>query len=338
MILPESSFTSLLLLAFSMLCFAIWANTQKAIGKWRFELYYLDFALGMLLCAIVLALTFGTLGNNLSVEDNLQICGKRQIAYGMAAGGIFALANMLLSGAISVAGMSVAFPISFAVSMILGLGISFFTSKPGGALSIALGVVLLGASIAAIAIAHSLHTMDILKTLPPGARRRKDSAGKGILLSCVSGFFLAFFFPMVELAKATEIGLGPYTAGLFVAIGAFIMVFPLNLYFMNLPVSGESIGFAMYGRGSFKQHILGLLGGAIAGCGLIGALVALSVPKQHAVSSPMSYALVYGAPLLSIILGLLIWKEFSGATGKTPLFFGSGAILFAAALGVVAYA
>lgn len=338
MILPESSFTTLVLLAFSMLLLAMWANTQKAAGKWRFELYYLDFALGMFLCAIVIALTFGTLGSNLSVEDNLQICGKRQIAYAIAAGGVFALANMLLSGAVSVAGMSVAFPISFSISMIFRLGVNFFTSKPGGAFSSALGVLLLAASIAGIAIAHSLHTADILKTLPPGARKRKDTAGKGILLSCVSGFFMAFFDPVVELSKASEIGLGPYTAGLFIAIGAFVTVFPLNLYFMNLPVSGESIGFAMYGRGSMKQHILGLAGGAIACCGLIGALVALSVPKQNSVSSPASYALVHGVPLLSFVFGMLIWKEFSGASGKTPLCLGSGAILFALALGVLAYA
>ena len=116
------------------------------------------------------------------------------------------------------------------------------------------------------------------------------------------------------------------------------MVFPLNLYFMNLPVSGESIGFAMYGRGSLKQHFLGLAGGAIACCGLMGVLVALSVPKQNLVSSPVSFALVHGVPLLSIVFGMLIWKEFSGAGGRTPLCLGAGAILFALALGVLAYA
>ena len=321
-----------------MLCLAMWANTQKATGKWRFEMYYLDFSLGMLLCAIVIALTLGTLGSELSVEDNLQISGKRQLAYAVAAGGIFALANMLLSAAVSVAGMSVAFPISFSVSMIVGLALSFFISKPGGAVSIGMGTILLGAAIALIALAHSFHTTEILKTLPPGARKRRDSAGKGILLSCVSGFVMALFFPVVDLARASEIGLGPYTAGLFVAIGAFIMVFPLNLYFMNLPVSGESIGFAMYGRGSLKQHILGMLGGSIACCGLIGALVAISVPKQNLVSSPISYGLLHGSPLVAIVFGMLFWKEFSGASGKTPLLLGSGVVLFAVALGLLAYA
>ena len=94
----------------------------------------------------------------------------------------------------------------------------------------------------------------------------------------------------------------------------------------------------MYGRGSLKQHILGLLGGAIACCGLMGTLVALAVPKQNSVSSPVSYALVHGTPLLSIIFGMLFWKEFAGASGKTPLLLGAGAILFAVALGVLAYA
>ena len=339
MILPGSAFTTLILLVVSMFCFASWANTQKAAGKWRFELYYMDFALGMLLCGLLAAFTLGTLGTEISVEDNLQIAGKRQMAYGLAAGMVFALANMLLSAAVSVAGMSVAFPIAFAITMILGIGIDLISgNKAGGAVLIGLGVVMLGGSIAAMAAAHFSHRADILKTLPPGARKKKDTAGKGILLSCVSGFFMSFFFPLVDLARASEIGLFSYTAGMFIAIGAFLMVFPLNLYFMNLPVSGESIGFGAYGRGSIKQHILGVLGGAIAGAGMMAVLVALFVPKQFSASSSTAYAWMHGVPLLSIVYGIVFWKEFSGASGKTPLLLGLGVLLFAVALGALAFA
>jgi len=63
-----------------MLCWGAWANTFKATGiKWRFELYYIDFAIGMLLAATVIALTFGNLGfDGFSILDDLRLAGKRQ--------------------------------------------------------------------------------------------------------------------------------------------------------------------------------------------------------------------------------------------------------------------
>ena len=149
---------------------------------------------------------------------------------------------------------------------------------------------------------------------------------------------MTLFFPIQELSRASELGLIPYTAAAFIGLGALLSAFPLNLYFMNLPVAGDSIGFGVYFKGSGKQHLMGLLGGVIAGVGLVAFLVAASVPKPAAVSSPVFYALTHGAPLLSILFGMMFWKEFSEASGKTPLLLGSGALLFCAALGMIAYA
>ncbi len=320
-----------------MICLAGWANTQKAAGKWRFELYYIDFGLGMLLLAVALALTFGSLGSDLSVEDNLAIAGKRNMAYAMVAGAAFSLSNMLLAAAVSVAGMSVAFPIAFAVTMIFGAFLNFIFKVPANIPYAVVGMLFLLGSITTMAFAHAGHLEEMRKNLTPAARRRRDSAAKGILLSCISGFFMTLFIPLVDMSKASEIGLGPYTVGIFMALGAFLIIFPLNLYFMNLPVSGESINFLLYTKGTMNQHFLGFLGGLMASAGMIGVLVAYSAPKQ-ALSLTWAYALTHAVPLLSIACGMLVWKEFSSATGKTPLFLGLGGLLFAAGLGCLAIA
>ncbi len=321
-----------------MFCLAAWANTQKAAKKWRFELYYIDFGLGMLLCSIALALTLGSMGSELSVEDNLVIASKRNMAYAFAAGGVFSLANMMLAGAVSVAGISVAFPIAFAITMIVGIPISMFVGVSGSVVYRGIGGAFLALAVLSIAIAHSEHTETVRERLAALGKKKRDTAGKGILLSAISGLFMSMFFPLADLSKSGEIGLGPYSVGVFVGVGAFLMVFPLNLYFMNLPVSGESISFLAYTRGSAKQHFLGLLGGVIGYAGLLGLLIAYSVPKQNFPNPAQAFGLAHAAPLLAMVFGVLIWKEFSEPTGRTPLLLAGGGLLFAAGLGCLALA
>ncbi|HET7179009.1 MAG TPA: multidrug DMT transporter permease, partial [Chryseosolibacter sp.] len=43
-----------------MLCWGSWANTQKlAASTWRFELFYWDYVLGIVLFSLLLAFTLG---------------------------------------------------------------------------------------------------------------------------------------------------------------------------------------------------------------------------------------------------------------------------------------
>src|ERR1700683_302457 len=101
MILPTTYLAALLLSIVSMICWGSWANTQKLVGKWRFELFYYDYSLGVLLAAIVAAHTFGSLGSGISVSENLHSASLRSVAYALAGGTVFNLANMLLVAAIS---------------------------------------------------------------------------------------------------------------------------------------------------------------------------------------------------------------------------------------------
>ena len=85
MLLPASQAAILALLVISLLCWGIWANTLKLAGKWRFELYFYDFALGFALLALVAAFTAGSFASSeLTFQENFLIAGYRNIAYVLA--------------------------------------------------------------------------------------------------------------------------------------------------------------------------------------------------------------------------------------------------------------
>ena len=47
----------------TMFCWGSWANTQKLARKdWRFELFYWDYTLGVLLISLIFGLTLGNTG------------------------------------------------------------------------------------------------------------------------------------------------------------------------------------------------------------------------------------------------------------------------------------
>ena len=131
MIIPSTYAVALMLTIISMICWGSWANTQKLAGKWRFELFYIDYSIGVLVAAVVAAFTFGMLGSELNFEDNLSIVGKRPMVFCFAAGVIFNLANMLLVAAISIAGMAVAFPIGIGLALVIGVIWSFLLNPQG---------------------------------------------------------------------------------------------------------------------------------------------------------------------------------------------------------------
>ena len=48
----------------TMLCWGSWGNTQKLAQKsWRYELFYWDYVIGMVLAALLLGLPMGSTGD-----------------------------------------------------------------------------------------------------------------------------------------------------------------------------------------------------------------------------------------------------------------------------------
>ncbi len=334
MILPTTYWAALLLAILSMICWGSWANTFKMTGKWRFELFYFDYAFGVLLAAIVAAFTFGQMGTELSFMDNIAVTGKRQLGYAVAGGVIFNLANMLLVAAISLAGMAVAFPVGIGLALVIGVVWNYSINPQGNPTFLFAGLALVILAIILDAMAYGAHS----KAQSQATGKKSKGGAKGIVVSLISGVLMGSFYPVVELSKIGDIGLGPYTVAFFFAIGVFGSTFVFNIYFMNLPVHGKSVDFGAYFKGSRNQHLLGVLGGILWCTGAISNFVAASAPKSVQVGPAISYALGQGATMVSALWGLLVWKEFAGAQGKVRTLIALMLLLFLAGLTLISLA
>ncbi len=330
MILPTTYVTTLLLSILSMLCWGSWANTYKLTRKWRFELFYFDYAFGVLIAALIAAFTFGSMGDGLTFMDNMDIAGKRQIAFALVAGVIFNLANILLMAAISLAGMAVAFPVGIGLALVIGVVVNYIMQPSGSALLLFGGASLVTLAIVVDALAYANYAK---------AKGVQQKTGmKGLVLSIAAGVLMGMFYPVLQKSMESEIGLGPYTAAVFFGIGVVLSTFVFNLYFMNLPVHGTPVPIMAYFQGSFRHHALGLLGGLIWSAGAISNFVAGSVTGEAQVGPAVSYGLGQGATMISALWGVFVWKEFKGAPPKVRTMLLLMFVLFLAGLGMVSVA
>jgi glucose uptake protein len=331
MILPSTYSAALMLMVISMLCWGSWANTFKLAKKWRFELFYFDYSFGVVLAAVLAAFTFGSMGDELSFQDNLMIAGKRQMGMAAAAGIVFNLANMLLVAAISLTGLSVAFPVGIGLALVIGVVWNFFLRPVGNPMLLFSGAALVVAAIVVNALAYRAKAMAVDEVAP-----ERHFSLKGLILSLVSGVLMGSFYPLVEMSRASDIGLGPYAVAVFFSVGVFFSTFVFNVYFMNLPVQGEPVGFGEYFRGSLMNHLLGVLGGFIWSVGAITNFAASSATVP--VGPAVSYALGQGATMISALWGVLVWREFKGADMKAIILLIVMFVLFLAGLGLISIA
>lgn len=342
MILPESYIPALLVMILSMLCWGSWANTYKLSGKWRFELYYFDFALGLFLMSILLAVTLGSQGfDGFSFVDDVMHAGKRQWLMGFAGGVVFNLANMLLMAAIAVAGLAVAFPVGIGVALMMGVVLNYLIKPAGNPVLLFGGCALVLVAIVVDARAYAMLNVlrhEALAKEGKAKSLRRPTSKKGVLLSLICGVLMGSFFPLVAKAQEGDVGLGPYSVAVFFGAGVFFSTFVFNLFFMNLPVEGEPLELREYFLGSGKQHLLGVLGGAIWCAGGVAAFVAASTPPQVNIGPAVSYAMGQGSTLISALWGLLVWREFRGADMRIKLMLVIMLLFFACGLTMVSLA
>ncbi len=117
----------------TMLCWGSWANTQKLASKqWSFQLFYWDYAIGVLILSLILAFTMGSNGSEgrSFIPDLMQGSGS-SFGNALIGGVIFNIANILLVVAIDMAGMAVAFPIGIGLALVLGV-IPNYMAEPLG--------------------------------------------------------------------------------------------------------------------------------------------------------------------------------------------------------------
>lgn len=301
---------------FCMTCWGSWSNTQKLAAKtWRFELFYWDFVIGLVLTALLWGFTFGSSGEQgRPFLEDLQQADTQSIFYAMLGGLVWNIGNLLLVAAIAVAGMSVAFPIGGGIAWLGGIIFNYIIEVNGGAKLGALPTSMLFIGVGIIFVAIAL-TMVAYKRL--SSQQKKPSA-KGIILSVLAGFFIAFFYGFVvkSLDPVFVTGgagkLGPYSGVLFFTLGAFLTTFIFNPFFMAKPVEGEPVKMKQYFKGGLKTHSIGVLGGLIWASGMVVSFMAVG-----SADPAVSYSLSNAAPVVAILWGVFVWKEFKGAPKGT---------------------
>ncbi len=336
MILPQNYAAVMFLMVFSLLCLGSWAAVMKTNAKWRFEVFYLDFAFGLMLAAVIYAFTFGNLGyDGFNFIDDLQHAGKRQWMYVFGAGIIFNMGNMLLMGAVSVAGLATAFPMGMGVALIIGALVSVAgkagTNLPVTGLACLLLLLAVGLSAACYRILSGAQLQALARAGISKSTRRPNPV-KGIVIAVVAGVLLGSFTPLVEKARVGDLGLGPYAVAAIFAFAVFFSTFVFNIFFMNLPVEGEPVEFTAFLSLPLKQHLLGWLSGVIWITGVLGSLICSGLLETIPVGSAIRVPLTQGWPVLAALWGILVFREFKDGDFRVRLMGTMAPILLLAGL------
>jgi len=310
LVVVESYPVAVILSFATMLCWGSWANTQKLASKeWRFQLFYWDYALGVLLVALLLAFTLGSIGSTgRSFLIDFGQASRESVGSALLGGVIFNLANILLVAAIDIAGMAVAFPIGVGIALVLGV-ITNYLAIPLG------NPWLLFSGVAAVTFAIVVDAM---------AYRRLPSLGqkttaKGIVISVLAGLLMGFFYRFVAVSMSNDFlhleagKLSPYTAVVIFSAGLFLSSFVWNTLVMLKPFVGDPVPLDHYfSQGNVRLHLIGLLGGSIWGLGM-----SLSIIAFGTAGPAISYGLGQGATMVAAFWGVFIWKEFKAAPAGT---------------------
>ncbi len=305
MFTPHSLTIALFMMITSAICWGSWANTYKGVKNYRFELFYWDYAVGIFLVSLILALTMGSTGHDASsFLNNVRSADTSNIGYTMIAGVIFNLANLLLVAAIDMAGLAVAFPVAIGIALVVGV-ISSYVQQPKG------NAALLGAGVLCALIAVVLDG----KAYGSLAIAGRAVSKKSIVVCVISGVLMGLWAPLVTRSMTNGNTLGPYSIAVFLTLGALLSCLIWNIYFMKHPLVGEPVSFSGYFSGPVSGHALGLLGGFIWGVGMVFNLVAASFTGVA-----ISYAIGQSAPMVAALWGVFAWKEFAGAPGKAKMY------------------
>jgi glucose uptake protein len=310
MVIIESYPIAVVMCFITMLCWGSWANTQKlATKEWPFQLFYWDYAIGVVLFSLLLAITMGSTGTvGRSFLTDLGQASARSFGLALLGGIIFNLSNILLVAAIDIAGMAVAFPIGVGLALVIGVITNYMATPVGNPVVLFVGVALVAIAIIVDALAY--------RKLPTQGQK---TTAKGIIISIAAGVLMGFFYRFVAASMSTDYvnlepgKLSPYTAVFIFSLGLLISNFIWNSIVMAKPFVGEPVPYRDYiKKGNVRLHSIGILGGVIWNIGMSFSIIAAGVA-----GFAISYGLGQGATMIAAFWGVFIWKEFKEAPPGT---------------------
>jgi glucose uptake protein len=224
--------------------------------------------------------------------------------------------------------MSVAFPLGVGLALVLGVIINFIGAPKGDPITLFIGVALIVVAIICNGIASGKVTTQ---------SNEKKNKKKGIIIVLIAGVLMSMFYRFVAAAmdlnnfEHPAAGMAtPYTAFFIFSLGVLASNFIINTILMKKPFVGEPVSYSQYFKGSFKTHLVGILGGCIWALG-----TALSYIASGKAGAAISYALGQGAPMIAAFWGVFIWKEFKGANKQVNLLLILMFLLFIVGLALI---
>ena len=195
MFVLESYLPAVVFCFITMLCWGSWANTQKLASKeWRFELFYWDYTLGVVLLSLIFALTLGSTGSvGRGFIEDIGQADSNNIISALIGGAVFNIANILLVAAIAIAGMSVAFPVGIGLALVIGVIVNYVATPLGDPMMLFIGVALVAVAIIFDAAAYKKLSAD-----------GKGVSTKGLVLSVLCGILMGFFYRFVAASMSTD--------------------------------------------------------------------------------------------------------------------------------------
>lgn len=329
MFIVENYGLAIFLCFITMFCWGSWANTTKLTTKdWRFELFYWDYGFGILLTTILLAFTLGSTGvEGRSFLDDISQANSDSFISAFIGGVVFNLSNILLVAAIAISGMSVAFPVAIGIALVLGVLVNY-DSTQGNPTLIFGGVVLITLAIILNAKAYQKLQSNLSEKV----------SKKGLILAVVSGCLMGLFYKYVADSMTGDFNVPesgkftPYSALVIFAIGVVISSFVFNTIQMKRPFIGTPVSFSDYFKTSSKNHLIGILGGAIWCLGM-----SMNIIASGKAGAAISYGLGQGATVVAAIWGIYIWKEFDHAPKGTKPLLNIMLVLYMAGLALLIF-
>jgi len=323
MFVPETFALAIVMMITSTICWGSWANTYKATKGYRFELFYWDYAVGIVLISLLFAFTLGsTGGEGEGFLENVAATDRGNIVSAMIGGFIFNIANLLLVAGIEMAGLAVAFPVSIGIALVVGVVLSYALQPVGDPVLLGIGVAL---AIGAVILDGKAY-----------GRLSKDgqaTSRKSLIVCVISGLLMGSFAPFVTRALTTGHPMTPYSIAVFFTLASFLCCFVVNIYFMKKPLVGTPVDFSGFFEARPMDHLMGVLGGVIWGTGTVFNFVAASLTGVA-----ISYAVGQAAPMVAAAWGVFVWKEFAGADGKAKTYISLMFVFYLLALVVIANA
>jgi glucose uptake protein len=306
-----------------MICWGSWANAIKLAPGWPIQLFYWDYAAGILVGTFGLGAAMG--GGPHVFLSAIAYGDAHHLLLAVAGGIIFNVANLLLVAAIEIAGLAVAFPLGIGLALIVGVLLNYLVAPTGNPWLLFSGVALVAIAIIIDAIAY--RRRDIV---------HQHATRRGIVISIAAGVLMGLFYPLVARSMRGTHALGAYSGAFVFAVGIALCTIPANLWFMRHPLDRlDKLRVKQYFSGKAVWHLWGLVGGVVW---CAGAVFSFAASEARFVGPAIAYAIGQGATMVSACWGIFVWNEFQGAPSRSRRLLPAMFLFFVGGLAVIALA